>query len=225
MELLSGLAELLSHIEGYVVDLGASPWLLLAVAVLSCIDGFFPPVPSESIVIAGASLAVTGDAAWYFLPALALAAAAGAFCGDLIAYRIGARVPVERLPGFRGRRGRIVLERTRLALRRNGTTFVMAGRFIPVGRVAVNLTAGAVGFPFARFRIVAAAASLLWGCLSVALGLAAGHVLGHSPLLAMVVGIVVGALAGFGVDRLISAVGGRLSRMRTHVPGDHLPLD
>lgn len=218
MDLLSTLGEVLTHLEGYAVELGASPWLLLAVAVLSCIDGFFPPVPSESIVIAAASLAVSGDSSVLFLPGLVLAAAAGAFTGDLIAYRIGTRVPVHRIPGFRGARGARILERTRLLLKRNGTTFVLAGRFIPVGRVAVNFTAGAVGFPPARFRIVAGIASVLWACFSVAMGLAAGYFLSDSPLLAMVVGVVLGTVVGFAVDRIISAVGGRLSRMRTHVP-------
>lgn len=218
MDPVALLGHMLAEIESYVVALGASPWLLLAVAVLSCIDGFFPPVPSESIIIAAASLTVTGDGGALFLLALVLCAAVGAYCGDLIAYTIGSRVPVDRLPGFRRPRGRRILERTRTALRRNGTTFVLAGRFIPVGRVAVNLTAGAVGFPRARFRIIAAAASLLWACFSVAMGLAAGYVFNESPLLAMVVGVAVGVIAGFAVDRIISAAGGWLSRRRTHLP-------
>ncbi|WP_418608443.1 hypothetical protein [Georgenia sp. SUBG003] len=54
--------ELMQAVEEFVLGLAGSPWILLAVTVLATIDGFFPPVPSESIVIAVAALSVSGDA-------------------------------------------------------------------------------------------------------------------------------------------------------------------
>lgn len=195
--------EILSSIESAVVALGPSPWLLMAVLVLSCIDGFFPPVPSESIVIAAAVLVVAGDMPAGYLVLLVLAAAVGAFFGDLIAYSIGSRVPVDRLRMLRGPRGRVALAHTRKALAERGSMFILTGRFVPVGRVAVNMTAGAVSFQRTRFVPLAALASLLWAVFSATMGIGAGHLLSESPLLAMVLGILAGMLAGLLIDRLI----------------------
>ncbi|WP_150460299.1 DedA family protein [Nesterenkonia ebinurensis] len=195
--------EILSSIESAVVALGPSPWLLLAVLVLSCIDGFFPPVPSESIVIAAAVLAVAGDMSAGYLVLLVLAAAVGAFLGDLIAYSIGSRVPVDRLRMLRGPRGQAVLTHTQRALAERGSTFILTGRFIPVGRVAVNMTAGALAFRLTRFLPLAGLASLLWAVYCAAMGIGAGHLLSESPLLAMALGVLSGVLAGLLLDRLI----------------------
>ena len=79
-----------------------SPWAMLVLFALCMLDGFLPPVPSESVVIALAALSVTGAAPP--VPLLILVAALGAFAGDQIAYRLGARVPMERWPWMRGPR-------------------------------------------------------------------------------------------------------------------------
>lgn len=216
MDILSAIADALAGIEATVLAWGPSPWLLLAVVLLACLDGFFPPVPSESVVIAVATLAVTGDVPAPYLVLLALAAALGAFAGDLIAYRIGATIPVDRLRLFRGRRGQAALARTRGALTRRGSAVILSGRFVPVGRVAVNMTAGAVGYPLLRFAPVAGLASLLWAVLSTLIGIGAGHVLAERPLLAVGIGIATGMLLGLGVDKA-------LSRLRRQPPVPEVP--
>ncbi|TDD59363.1 DedA family protein, partial [Actinomadura rubrisoli] len=63
-----------------------SPWFYLALFAVAAIDGFFPVVPSESMVITGGVYAASGR------PNLALVvvlAALGAFIGDHVAYFIG----------------------------------------------------------------------------------------------------------------------------------------
>src|SRR5690606_41677879 len=75
--------------------------------LLATLDGFFPPVPSESVVIAVAVLAMTGTGPSLWL--LILVAALGAFTGDVIAYTIGSKVPVHRMRLFRGSRGQASL--------------------------------------------------------------------------------------------------------------------
>lgn len=214
MGFMAEIGDLLAGFEAALLALGASPWLLLAVLVLACLDGFFPPVPSESVVIAVAVLAVAGDVSWPFLVLLALAAAAGAWCGDLIAYTIGSAIPVDRLRLFRGRRGEAALTTTRHALARRGRTYILAGRFIPVGRVAINMTAGATGYPRMSFLRVAALASPLWAGYYAALGVGAGHVLQERPLLAVVIGIGCGVLVGLLTDRAIGWYLRRFPRVR-----------
>ncbi|MDD9208107.1 VTT domain-containing protein [Georgenia sp. 10Sc9-8] len=202
--------ELMAAVEGFVLDLGATPWILVAVAVLSMIDGFFPPVPSESVVIAVAVLAVTGEGPSLWL--LVAAAAVGAFCGDLIAFTIGQHVPVHRMRLFSTGRGRAALDWASRALERRGTVFILSARFVPIGRVAVNMTAGAVGFPRLRFVVVAAIAGLVWAGYSTVLGVGAGHVMHEHPLVAIAIGVVGGVLLGFLVEAVLRRVGARWVR-------------
>lgn len=185
-----------------LLALAASPWALMVLLVCCWVDGFFPPFPSESLVIAVATLTVAGDgpALW----AVVVVAAAGAFAGDLTAFAIGRRVPLDRLPLLRRGRGRASVEWARSSLERRGGTAVLAGRYVPVGRVAVNVAAGAVGFPLRRFVGFAAVAAVAWALWSVLLGVTAGALLQGQPLLAIAVGVGLGMLLGLAIDAVAS---------------------
>lgn len=191
----------MAAIESWVLGMADSPWLLVAVLLLATIDGFFPPVPSESIVIGVAVLAMTGDGPNLWL--LILVAAVGAFTGDLIAYTIGTKVPIDRLRIFQGTRGQASLAWARRALAQRGTVLILSARFVPIGRVAVNMTAGAVAFPRARFILIAAIAAVVWGGYSTLLGIGAGVFLHDHPLVAIAVGVTGGVLIGFVVDAVL----------------------
>jgi hypothetical protein len=54
----------------------SSPWGLLGLAVVAAVDGFFPVVPSESILVTAGAFAAGGD------QSLIAAGALGAFTGD-----------------------------------------------------------------------------------------------------------------------------------------------
>ena len=200
----------MSTIEGWALGLVDSPWILVVVVVLATIDGFFPPVPSESIVIAVAVLSIAGEGPNLWL--LILAAAIGAFCGDVIAYTIGTKVPVHRLRVFRSRRGEASLAWATRALALRGTVFILSARFVPIGRVAVNMTAGAVGYPRQRFIFIAAIAAVVWGCYSTLLGMGAGVFLHDHPLIAVAAGVTGGVLLGFAVDAVLRRLQGKLGR-------------
>ena len=147
---------------------GGSPWVLAVLYAVTTIDGFFPPVPSESLVIALAALPrATGRPELWLLGAVA---ALGAFTGDQLAYTIGRRVPVRRLRIMRSARARTALGWAEEALDRRGAAFLIAARFVPAGRVAVNMAAGAVRFSHRRFSAIAAVSAVLWSAWSVLLG-------------------------------------------------------
>lgn len=186
-----------------LTDAAASPWVLPVLLVCCWVDGFFPPFPSESLVIATAALAV-GGAGGPSLWAVAAVAAVGAFAGDLTAFWIGRRVPVDRLPVLRSGRGRATVEWARRSLERRGGVAVLAARYVPVGRVAVNVAAGAVGFPARRFAGYAAVAAVTWAAYSVVVGVVAGAVLHDEPLLGVIAGVAVGAVLGLGLDAVAS---------------------
>ncbi|UZN02215.1 DedA family protein [Cellulomonas sp. S1-8] len=185
-------------LEQWVLDLAASPWVFAALFGFATIDGFFPPIPSESVVIALASLSTSTGSP--LLWGVVLVAALGAFVGDQIAYQIGTVVRIRELRVFQGRRGHALLDWAERALLTRGAAFIIAARYIPVGRVAVNMTAGALGFRRRRFVLLTAIAALSWALYSTAIGIGTGAVLGDSPLVGVVAGVVGGFVIGLGVD-------------------------
>jgi len=186
----------------WTVALAGSAWLFLALYVVVTVDGFFPPVPSESAVIALAALAASGGEP--NLWALGVVAAAGAFTGDLLAYTIGRRIAGRGPRILRSRRANRAVTWAETALAHRGAALIIGARFLPVGRVAVNMTAGAVAFPRRRFTALAAVAAVIWAAYSIALGVGAGHLLeGHHPLAGVAVGVVGGLVTGALVDRVL----------------------
>lgn len=198
--------------EEWALSLAGSPLVFLAMYLFAAIDGFFPPIPSESLVIALASLSQAGGkpALWGVI----LTAAAGAFTGDQIAYTIGTRVKVRELRIFRGPKAQSALDWAERALTERGASFIIAARYIPVGRVAVNMTAGALHFARPKFVGLTAVAAVTWACYSSAIGIGAGKALEGHPIIAIVVGVIGGMLIGLLVDTVLSrwARGGRSAR-------------
>jgi membrane protein DedA with SNARE-associated domain len=175
--------------------------------VFATIDGFFPPIPSESLAIALAALSVSSGHP--NLALVILSAAAGAFTGDQIAYSIGKRLAVSRLPFMRSPRGLATLDWAKRTLTRRGAASILAARYIPVGRVAVNMTAGAVGYSRRRYSGLIVIASLSWALYCTAIGVGAGTWFRGHPMGAIIVGVVSGLLIGvtldLGLQRLASA--------------------
>ena len=77
-------------INDFILAAAGQPWVLLLVLACCLIDGFFPPIPSESVVVGLAAVAATADVPNPWL--LMAVAAPGRFTGDNIAYLIGRRV-------------------------------------------------------------------------------------------------------------------------------------
>lgn len=179
----------------------ASPWLLPVMFAAAVIDGFFPPIPSETLLVAAAAVAAaTGDVPT--LVALCLVAALGAAIGDNIAYAIGRRVGTQRYGWMRRPRVAAAFERARAALATRGAPLILGARYIPVGRVAVNMSAGALGYPWRRFAPLSVVGGMSWALYSVVIGTLAGQWLGHQPVLSAVIGVVLALGAGIVIDRI-----------------------
>lgn len=188
-------------VEQWVLALSGSPWVYLVVFAFCLLDGFFPPIPSETVVIAlAATWASVGEPS---VELLWLAAAVGAFSGDQVAYTIGRSVDVRSWRAFRHRHGRAALKWATRALHGRGASFILTARFVPVGRVAVNMTAGAVHYPRRRFVPIVFLSASLWACYGIAIGAFAGRWFHDNPLLAIVVGVAAGLLIGFVVDPVV----------------------
>ncbi|WP_082911713.1 DedA family protein [Enteractinococcus helveticum] len=203
MEALNWIGDFSGDIEAAMVELGASWWLILVVFVFCCVDAVFPIVPSDSFVTAATVMALASGASGGFIVLVIAAAALGGLSGDCLAYSIGSKVPVQRMPGVRGATGQAAFRATQRAFDRRGSTFLLTGRFIPVGRIVVNMTAGATGFPLRRFLPIAACAGGLWASVAGLMGILASYVLPDSTLLAMVVGVCLGIVFGLSIDWLL----------------------
>ncbi|MEU4015623.1 VTT domain-containing protein [Microbacterium sp. NPDC028030] len=181
----------------------ASPWLYLVLFAVTVIDGFFPPVPSETVLVAAAAVtASTGEGNLLLLGAVA---AVGAAIGDNIAFVIGRGLGTTRFAWMKRPRIAAAFEHAQRALDRRSATLILGARYIPVGRVAVNMSAGALGFPWRRFLPLSLIAGLSWSVFSLVIGLLAGAWIKDQPLLSAGIGIVIALVIGFAIDRVAAA--------------------
>ncbi|WP_243225790.1 DedA family protein [Microbacterium sp. CIAB417] len=187
-------------VNDLILAAAASPWLLLVMFAVAIIDGFFPPVPSETVLVAAAAAAASTGGTNIVL--LAAVAATGAMIGDNIAYAIGRGLGTRRFGWMRRPRVAAAFDRAERTLARNGAGLILGARYIPVGRVAVNMTAGALRYPWRRFLPLSALAGLSWAVYSAGIGMLAGHWIEDQPLLSAVFGIAVALILGFAIDRV-----------------------
>ena len=187
-------------INELILQAAASPWLYLVMFATAVIDGFFPPIPSETVLVAAAAVAAsTGETNLWLLCAVA---AIGAMIGDNIAYAIGRAVGTSRFAWMRRPRVAAAFSRAQNTLTRSGAPLILGARYIPIGRVAVNMSAGALGYPWRRFLPLSAIAGATWALYSAGIGILAGHWLEDQPLLSAVFGIAFALVIGFAIDRV-----------------------
>jgi membrane-associated protein len=221
--MVDGIVALWGQLEAWVLALVDSAWALPTLLVTTALDGLFPPVPGETVVVSLAVAAQSGGSVPWWV--VVLVAAVGAWCGDQLAYAVGRAVGTDRVRGLRGPRGRRAVAWASDALARRGASVVLGARFIPVGRTAVNVTAGAVGFPRRRFMALSAVAASAWAAWTVAVGTLAARWVGDRPLLAVAVGVAVGTVVGIVVDRVVTVRAARResAAARAAQPDDAAP--
>ncbi|TDL33637.1 DedA family protein [Arthrobacter nitrophenolicus] len=189
-------------INDFILAAAGQPWVLFLVLACCVIDGFFPPIPSESVVVGLSAVAATADVPNPWL--LALVAALGAFSGDNIAYLIGRRVGTTRWSWMRRPRMQSAFRWAGGELRKRPASLILVARFVPIGRVAVNLTAGATQYHHLRFIGLTTLSAVLWAAYSVGIGLFFGQWFEENHLLGAVIAIVCAVALGIVVDVVIN---------------------
>jgi len=175
--------------------------------------------PGEIAVLLGGVLAYDGRVP---LPAVIVAAVAGAVVGDTIGYFVGRRWG-HRILRSAGRRVPFLrhridehLESAQAYLRRRGGAAVFFGRFTAALRVMVPGLAGMAEIAYGRFALYNAAGGLIWGTGFVLLGYFAGAAWHRVAADASRAGLVLLVLV------LVGLVVGRVLRnVREH--GERLP--
>jgi membrane-associated protein len=179
-------------LESFFELASASPWTYAVILAVAALDAVLPLVPSEATVISAGVLAGAGDLQLAFVIA---AGAAGAYAGDSSAYWLGRGLD-ERLERrlFRGAKGAERRAWAEGALDRHGGPLIFGARFIPGGRTATTVTAGALTMRWARFAAFAAVAAIGWASYAALLGYIGGRAFEDNPLWGLLVGFGIAAV-------------------------------
>jgi membrane-associated protein len=191
------------------LELLGSPWLLPAVFALTVLDAFLVVVPSETVLVALGALALSGHGP--DLPLLIAVAAVAAAVGDNLTYLVGRVVRPERIALLRRPLPARALARARRELDRRAAVVLLTARFVPFGRIAVNLTAGATRFPRSRFVPLSVVTGAAWAVYNALVGAAVGALLGD-PVLAVVVSVGIAIALGLLVDAATTRLAARAAR-------------
>ncbi|MGO4382899.1 DedA family protein [Specibacter sp. RAF43] len=182
-----------------MIEHSAAQWWVTPLVALFClIDGFFLFLPSETAIVALSSIAARTGLPNIWL--LMLGASIGAVIGDNIAYFMGRRLGTTRFKWMRRPRGAKAFAWAGRELEKRGAILIFTARYIPVGRIAVNFTAGATSFPWRRFAVLDGVAVVTWAGYSVAVGTFAGRWVHDNPLLGVGIAITFAIVIGFLVD-------------------------
>ena len=124
--------------------------------------------------------------------------------GDNIGYLIGNKIGGwERFKCLREGRGRPAVDAADRGLQKRALVFLMTARYIPFGRTAVNLVAGAVHYPHSRFWPRSPPSTFaVGGVAHGAIGALAGRSFEHNHLLGRVA--LIAAMAPSCVEIMIS---------------------
>jgi membrane-associated protein len=188
----------------------SSPWLLVVIVGLAAVDALLPVVPSEALILAAGVAAAAGQQDLILVIA---AAALGAFAGELAGYAVGRAAG----PAVRGRLRPGAYDRVADLLRRRGGTVLLTARFVPGGRTAAAVAAGATGHPAGRFTGFVAVGAWLSATWVAGLGYLGGTVFTGNPLLALAAGFSLATAVGLAVEGVRRCAARR--RHRTTVAG------
>jgi membrane-associated protein len=194
-----------------LVDLASgSAWTYALVFALATLDVLAPILPSESLVVAAAALSASGR---LNVVMVAVAAAAGAFLGDNLAFLCG------RLLDTRMRRWLEATPRRRERLRwveqqldRRGGTIIVGSRFVPGGRTATMLGAGLLEMPWRRFVAFDLAAAIIWAFYGTAIGYFGGTAFEDEPVVGVGLALALALVAGAAIEagrRLVARIRSR----------------
>ncbi|GAA4657041.1 DedA family protein [Arthrobacter cryoconiti] len=190
--------HIIDQINVGIAHSSAQWWIIPLVALFCLIDGFFLFLPSETAIVALSSISARTGSPNIWL--LIMGASIGAIIGDNIAYFLGRKLGTDRFKWMRKPKGAKAFAWAGRELEKRGAILIFTARYIPVGRVAVNFTAGATHFPWRRFVVLDGIAVVTWAGYSVAIGTFAGRWVHHNPLLGVGIAIAFAIVIGFLVD-------------------------
>lgn len=216
MELVEQVTEVLKGLLG-------SPWLWVIVFAMAGLDALLPFMPSETTVLTVAVLVGPHPTRLVLLVALA---ATGALAGDCLGYAIGRGAGSHVIAWLqRGPSGRRRYDWARTKVDEHATLLIVAGRYLPGGRVASALATGSLHFPLRRFIPLDALGAALWAVYAVLIGFAGGASFADEPakglLLSFGLGLALVGAIEFGRRLRLQRLSAQLSRSRRSCSEGH----
>ena len=206
-----------AFLEDLILRAATAWWTPLALFILCFIDGFFPIVPSESLIVALAAIADRENTVG--LTTLFFVGWFGATLGDQVAFRLGRAIGVTRFRWMRSRRVAGIVQLARRSLHRNGALLIITARHVPGGRVAVNFVAGATGYAWWKFSLLDFVSAGVWAGYSIAIGVLTTGWL-DNVLLQIVVALIFAGLLGLLIDFVARKVVARISSTPAQAPAE-----
>lgn len=190
--------------DAMIVGLAANPWALAVLAGVVFADAFLVVVPGEVAVTALGSVAAASG-----LPPLwsvILIGALAAFAGDASCYTIGRLLHPRTWRVLQHPRPQQAMDWASTRLRTRAATAVFTARFIPFGRLAVNLSAGAAGVPAVRYLPIAAVAATAWAAFQALVGAAIASIVPGGAVVAVLISIAIALAVGWTIDFAIGRI-------------------
>lgn len=187
-----------------IIQAATAWWILPLLFAFCLIDGIFPVVPSETFLVSLAAVGVSSGNPNLFL--IFVIGVSGAIFGDQITFRIGRGIGYRQYAWMRRGRAKRILDFSSRKLETSGALLIFTARYIPLGRVAVNMTAGATGYSYQRFTFFDVIGCITWGAYSVGIGALAGNWLADNKLIGVLVSVVIAVVLGVIIDRVVSRV-------------------
>ena len=175
-----------------LVDAGLGAWSYLTVFLLVFGDAICALLPGETTLNAASTLAAAGSLS---LGLVMLAGALGAIAGDSALYwiaRASARRVAPRLEQVEQN------ERAASVLRFMGSSaplLLLAGRYVPGLRFAVNATLGLNRYPYRSFLLWSACGGTLWSVYTCGLAYLVGTALSDFPLASVLISGLITTIA------------------------------
>jgi membrane-associated protein len=167
-----------------------SGWLVPALALLVALDGPFPVMPSEPLLMTASAVAIGAHDVPLALGLLA-AAFAGSVAGDHLMFGVGRSSRRLAHPGTGGIAGWV-----RRHITHRPAVAIVGARFVPGGRLISTTAAGRYGLRLRRFSPWSLVSSALWAGYMMGVGLLLGPFTGGDPLRGLVAGIAMAVLSG-----------------------------
>jgi membrane protein DedA with SNARE-associated domain len=168
------------------------PATYVAIALLIFADAVIPILPGETTINAAATFAAAGN---LVLGWVIVAAAVGAILGDSTLYWI-ARGSSRRFGAhFERALHSPRVEQVFALLGRRAALLLVAGRYIPGARFAINASLGISAYPYPRFLAWSALGGALWAAYTAVLAYLVATALAGFPLASIIISAAITTIA------------------------------
>lgn len=194
--LLAGVIAVLENQSGdhglSLPDEPSGDWAYLTVFLLVLADAICPVFPGETTLSAASTLAVQGV---LDLGLVMVVGALGAIVGDSALYWIARRCRKRLQPRLEAARDNPKVNAALQLLGSRPSVLLIAGRFVPGARFAVNATLGLSAYRYPSFLLWSTIGGVVWSVYTCGLAYLVGTSLADFPLASVIISSAITAMA------------------------------